>query len=347
MAKSNEELIEKISQQGNSESLQPENQESNGQRIVREFGSWVQKTQNQYSERMMTLMGTEKEQDVIRIFEGFREQANANPDLMICTPQSLRTCFIKSAETTLIPGAFQECAYVPFYNKSIKRKEAVWIPMYRGLVRLMYQGGFVKSLNAAVVYENDEFAFERGTNQFLRHVPVFENRGKRICVWVVAKTVHDDFVMNVLSMKFINQIKAKSKAAKSGQSPWNEDNEIGFDAMAFKTALRQIDKVIPSSTDNRYGQALNKAVYYDNEDSAGVSKPAISSSDSGISVMYSQEKNQRTRDPEATEGIPEIVPEVQHALPDYEGEILEEELPEIEPATEVQQHLKKASEMNV
>lgn len=254
MAKTNEELAKK---------LPPAPTEvSTGltQKTLANFNEWLDNTQEQQTNRLMTLMKTENESDVIRIFEGFREQCNLNPKLMTCSPQSLRTCFVKSAETTLIPGAMQECVYLPFWNKDINRHEAVWVPMYYGLIRLMYESGYIDTLNSAVVYEKDEFSFELGTNQHLKHIPSFDNdRGKRVCVWIVVKLSNGSTVIRVFGMKFINQIRAKAAGGKSFSSPWSDDSEVGFDAMAIKTAIKQAKKFVPANI------KLVKAVDYDDQ----------------------------------------------------------------------------------
>lgn len=262
MAKSNEELAKKLPP------APTETPSGVTEKTVNNFNTWLDNTQEQQTKRLMTLMKTDNETDVIRIFEGFREQCNLNAKLMTCSPQSLRTCFVKSAETTLIPGAMQECVYLPFWNKDIKRHEAVWVPMYYGLIRLMYESGYIDTLNSAVVYEKDEFQFELGTNQHLKHVPSFNSdRGKRVCVWIVVKLKNGSTVIRVFGMKFVNQIRAKAKGGQSASSPWSDDSEVGFDAMAIKTAIKQAKKFIPSNI------KLAKAVDYDDQNENLKPKP--------------------------------------------------------------------------
>jgi recombination protein RecT len=133
---------------------------------------------------------------------------------------------------------------VPFRNHGVV--EAQLIVGYQGLVDLVTAPGTgVTFVEAAVVYEHDTFAYQKGTDPFLTHVPYrfagddgVVDRGKATDVWarVVYATGQSRFdVMNVTE---VEAIRKRSKAGQSG--PWVTD----WDPMACKTVLRRICKTL-------------------------------------------------------------------------------------------------------
>lgn len=227
-------------------------------RPVDNFIALIDKMETNYMRHLMDTLGTNDEGQVRHLFACLKDSASRIPKLMECTPQSLKNALVQAAQCNLYPGAMQECCIIPYKN------EATFQPMYQGLIKLAYNSGFVKSIAAEVVYENDEFSYELGTNQHLRHVPNLDgDRGKRKCVWCVVQPVYGGAQIRVLSMSFIESIKKRSKSSGFSDSPWRDDSEVGFDAMCKKTAIKQALKLIPKSP------KLQTAIQYDDDSESG------------------------------------------------------------------------------
>lgn len=200
--------------------------------------------------KMVSLSGNEE--DAKSIFLAAMNSASRSQFMLEAIAKDFpgfARCIITSCELRLWPGPMQECAYVPMLNKQTGIKEFQFWPMYQGLVKLAYQGGFVKSVDTNVVYENDEFDFELGTKKFLRFKPLLADRsarGLRKCAYSCIQTIHGEYQIAVVPMSFIESIRMKSPAAKSSFSPWNSDDD-NYDAMANKTVFKQACKWIPKS----------------------------------------------------------------------------------------------------
>lgn len=198
--------------------------------------------------RMQTLAGTKENAD--KILVSFLDVAGRNPKIMSCDFDSVQQCILYSISLNLCPGAMQECAYLPF------KGVLTFVPMYQGLCKLALQSGLVRSINYGLVKEGDEFEFELGTNQFLRHKPDISADEERpiICAWAVVETVARGSIITVKSAKFVDGIRKRSPTANSSYSPWNSD----YDAMALKTVLKQGLKPVPKSP------TMAKAIELDN-----------------------------------------------------------------------------------
>lgn len=225
---------------------------------VQHFINDLSKMENQYMDHLKNLLGTQDEGQVRMLFACFKDSASRIPKLMSCTRESIKNALVQAAQTNLYPGAMQECCIIPYGDT------ATFQPMYQGLIKLAYNSGFIKSINAEVVYDNDEFSVELGTNQHLRHVPNLNgNRGNRKCVWCVIKPVYGEAMIRVLPISFIEGIRRRSKGAKKPDSPWNDDSEVGYDAMAKKTAIKQALKFVPKSP------KLQQAISLDDDSESG------------------------------------------------------------------------------
>ncbi len=124
-------------------------------------------------------------------FANINQALRNNPDLLLCTFQSLVNACVKSAYDGLrIDG--REAAIVAHNVKVSKNpdrweQQAQYFPMVFGLIQQVYRGGEVVALEVEVVYEADQFQVTRGTNPEIIHYPSLEkNRGAKIAVYSVA-----------------------------------------------------------------------------------------------------------------------------------------------------------------
>lgn len=170
---------------------------------------------------------------------------SVNPKLGSCTPASFLGAMMTSAQLGLEVNTPLGQAYVlPYNNKGVQ--EAQFQLGYKGLIDLAYRSGEVESIQAHVVYENDEFSCEYGLEPKLVHKPADSNRGEAIKVYAVFKTKSGGFGFEVMSMEDVRKHAAKySKAYGSSYSPW----KTNFEEMAKKTVLKRVLKYAPLKTE--------------------------------------------------------------------------------------------------
>ena len=129
---------------------------------------------------------------------------------------------------------------VPFKGK-IK-----FMSSYMGKVDILLRTGVVKSIQAELVYEHDEFKYEKGIKPILKHKPdVFvEDKGKLKGGYYIAILANGEKIFDVMPEKRIQEIKSRSEAVKSGKtSPWDTD----FEEMAKKTIINWAFKSLPKT----------------------------------------------------------------------------------------------------
>lgn len=128
----------------------------------------------------------------------------------------------------------------------------------KGLIDLAYRSGQVRSIQAHVVYENDEFSYAYGLEPSLKHVPATSNRGNPIAYYAVYTTKDGGFGFEVMSIDDIRAFARKySKSFGSESSPWSTN----FDSMAKKTVLKQVLKYAPLKTEFVRGMAQDETVH--------------------------------------------------------------------------------------
>lgn len=181
------------------------------------------------------------------------------PQLADCDLTSIVVAMITAAQVGI------ECdgihgALVPFKGK------ANFVPMYQGLMASVQRSGLVKQVRPPrVVYEGDEFSYEYGLVEKMRHVPSDDPDRQTwdhlTHVYCVADMKDGSSSFIVMSRKQILAIRGRS-AARS-QSPWNTDPI----PMAQKSAVRQLCKYLPKSAEDRM---LSKLIQLDELADAGV-----------------------------------------------------------------------------
>lgn len=163
-----------------------------------------------------------------------------NPGLGKCTPASFLGALMTCSQLGLEPGPLGEAYLVPFGN------EVTFIPGYRGLIKLAWQSGQMSSIAAHVVHEQDEFDFEYGLEPFLRHKPTMTgDPGAVIAVYAAATFKNGGNAFVVMSRADVEEIRKSSRSGSSGSSPWVKH----WDAMARKTAIRQLIRYLPLSSE--------------------------------------------------------------------------------------------------
>ncbi len=169
-------------------------------------------------------------------------------------PLSVLDAIRQSAALGLMPiPALAEGYFVPYWNSDKRKFDLQFQPGYQGIAKLVLNSGRVLDVDAGVAYANDIFEYEEGSSPFVRHVRALKDRGERIATYAVARLPGGIAKVRVLDVATIEQHRKASKAAGSG--PWVE----WYDAMAMKTALRDLCKYLPKSA------TLEKALLFEAE----------------------------------------------------------------------------------
>ena len=161
-----------------------------------------------------------------------------NPALAACSPQSFIGAMLTAAQLGLEPNTPLGQAYLIPYGSNCQFQLG-----YRGLIELAHRSGDIKSIEAHVVYANDDFDFEFGLEPKLKHKPAKENRGDAAWVYAVYHTKDEGYGFEVMSVDDINRHRAKYSKAKN--SPWND----AWDEMAKKTVIKRVLKFAPLKTE--------------------------------------------------------------------------------------------------
>lgn len=179
-----------------------------------------------------------------------------NPALSRCTPESFLGALLTASQLGLEPGPIGEAHFVPFNKKDrngrVVETICTFIPGYRGLIKLARNSGLLLDIWAEIVYERDVFSYTLGLHRDLQHEPaLLEDRGKPVYVYAAAELKDGGHPFVVLTVAEVEGYRARSKSANDG--PWVTD----WAAMAKKTAVKQLSKWLPLSTEFNTAVALD------------------------------------------------------------------------------------------
>ncbi|HBS47457.1 MAG TPA: recombination protein RecT [Paenibacillus sp.] len=165
-----------------------------------------------------------------------------NPKLKICTPESLLGAVMQCAQLGLEPSILGHAYLIPYKNKGVD--ECQFQIGYKGLIELARRTGQISSIMAQAVHQNDEFEYEYGINEKLRHVPGDGDRGPVVKYYSYAKFKDGGYSFMVMSRQDIVIHRDKFSKAKNF-GPWVDH----FDEMAKKTVLKSLMKYMPISVE--------------------------------------------------------------------------------------------------
>lgn len=212
-------------------------------------------------------------------------EVRRTPLLAKCTPESFAGALLTCAQLGLEPGVSGEAWLLPFRNGKTGQYEVNFIIGYPGMCKLFWQHPLAASLDAGVVREGDEFDYAKGTSAFLHHKPADE-RGRPLKYYAVATLSSGGSHFVVMTPEDIEAIRVRSKAKDDG--PWATDH----DAMAMKTCIRQLFKLLPRSAEMSTALAAEDGTYTaptdltftDEPDPAGEPEEAPASKESEAST---------------------------------------------------------------
>ena len=102
---------------------------------------------------------------------------NNTPKLAECTQMSFLAALMNAAQLGLEPNTPLGQAYlIPYKNKGVL--ECQFQIGYKGMLDLVYRNEMVQTVQAQVVYQNDEFHYALGLNGRLEQIPTSFNTMK-------------------------------------------------------------------------------------------------------------------------------------------------------------------------
>jgi recombination protein RecT len=159
------------------------------------------------------------------------------PKLLDCNRQSLINCGMTFAVLALETDGVTGQGYIlPF------KQQAQPVVGYKGYNTIGARSRL--TITGQVVREGDEFDFQMGTKAFVHHKPALDDSGRIIAAWAQAEAFDRPPIIEVLGLKALMAVKAKSPGARMSDSPWN-DPAIGLPAMFGKTAKRRLARSTP------------------------------------------------------------------------------------------------------
>ena len=209
---------------------------------------------------------------------------NANPTLQECTNQSILSAALLGETLKLSPSPQLGQYYMVPFNDKDKGKVAQFIIGYKGYIQLALRSGQYRKLNVLAIKEGELIRYdplnedieveliddevEREKTPTIGYYAFFEylNGFRKTLYWPREK-------MESHALRY-----SKGYAAKKGYTFWEKD----FDAMAYKTMLRQliskwgimsIDMVTALETDNTIEAADGTRSYVELEDPAVAKLP--------------------------------------------------------------------------
>lgn len=167
------------------------------------------------------------------------------PKLGQCDPATLLGAFLGCSALGLEPNTPQQHIHlIPFENRAKGITEVQIVVGYRGLVELGRRSGLIRGMHADVVYPNDEFEYQFGTETFLRHRPQdFDGDVSAFTHAYCHVQLTDGQAFVVMPRSAVLRVRDKSQGYvmakrfnKLADSPWTAH----LDRMARKTAIRQL-----------------------------------------------------------------------------------------------------------
>lgn len=186
-----------------------------------------------------------------------------NQDLLYADRRSLLASCMKAAQDGLMPDGRE--AVLNIYNTKVKVDgRDTWVPMVqylpmvRGVLKVIRNSGMVAHIDAAAVYERDHFAFKRGDDPKIEHEPYLgaEDPGKVIAAYVIVRLTNGEVHREVMPARDIEKTRAASKSGNGDNSPWTKWG----DQMAIKSVIKRAAKILPTSS-----EALDRVIQNDNE----------------------------------------------------------------------------------
>ncbi len=191
-----------------------------------------------------------------------------NPKLAEADPASLYGAVMEAAQCGLyLDGVLGEASLLPFFNNKKKIYEVVFIPGYRGLVKLAHRSNKVRDISSHIVYKGETFSYSEGAETKLKHTPKppDEREEKRVGAYSRVTFKDGSVSLNWMWADEIIAIRDSSPSARKKTGPWF-GSEFEQGEMWKKTVFRNHSKWLDLSPE------LTTAAVLDEMHDAGVSQ---------------------------------------------------------------------------
>jgi len=212
-----------------------------------------------------------KHMDATRMLRIAVTSIRKNPKLAEANISSLYGAVMEAAQCGLyLDGVLGEASLLPFYNNKKKVYEVVFIPGYRGLVKLAHRSGKVRNISSHIVYKGETFSYSEGAETTLTHIPKppSEREEKRVGAYSRVVFTDGSVSLNWMWADEIVSIRDSSPSARKETGPWF-GSEFEQDEMWKKTVFRNHSKWLNLSSE------LTTAAVLDEMHDAGVSQQLL------------------------------------------------------------------------
>jgi recombination protein RecT len=177
-----------------------------------------------------------------------------NAKLQACDPKSIFAAILQASQIGLEPGLMGLAYLIPY------KTECQLIPSYKGLIELARRSDRIQSIEATVVYGNEQFECLRGTETKITHKPCLDgDRGPLRLVYAVATMKDGSQQIEIMTREDIYKIRDQSSSGYKraqqygGDNPWTTNES----EMWRKTCIRRICKYLPMSVELATAVALD------------------------------------------------------------------------------------------
>ncbi|MBP3086994.1 recombination protein RecT [Mycolicibacterium fortuitum] len=191
-----------------------------------------------------------------------------NPKLAECDKKSVLGSLMTCAQLGLRPGvgALGQAYLLPFWDSKTRGQKAQLVIGYQGYVELAHRSGRIASIHARTVYENDYFEVEYGAaeDKWVHRPCIDGPRGKPRLFYAVGRTVDGGYSMtDPMTVADMEAYRDRHATAKNRDGkvfgPWIDH----FEAMAHKTMVRKLMKLLPKSTEAQHAITQDEGVRLD------------------------------------------------------------------------------------
>ena len=196
-------------------------------------------TQNTVKDQINSIVGGK---DGTRFITAIVSAVNANPALQECTNPSILSAALLGHSLKLSPSPQLGQYYMVPFNDKNKGKVAQFQIGYKGYIQLALRSGQYKKLNVLAIKEGELIRFDPLNEEI--EVNLIENEVAREKAPTIGYYAMFEYTNGFRKAMYWSREKMESHAekysqgykAKKGFTFWEKD----FDAMAYKTMLRQL-----------------------------------------------------------------------------------------------------------
>lgn len=182
--------------------------------------------------------------------------ARLNPKLLECTPYSWVNALVDAAIMGLpMTGISGKAWLTKRWSKAHQAHLVQYMLGWRGMLDIVYRTKLFKRIDAGVVYQGDEFHFERGMDQHLKHVPdmtVNRKDENTTAFYVEGLLTNGEYKFEVMTSEEVRKIQ---KEYASTSNVWKNH----FTEQGKKTAMRRFWKWLPDHVEFQLAEAIDNA----------------------------------------------------------------------------------------